>query len=175
MGFDLHGVNPINMQPAYEGEEINKQLEYEEASGIYFRNNCWWWRPLWGFVCQHCSEILNEEDMARGGYNDGHKITATKAKKIAIQLEALDLDGTIDRFETNYKNEQEALDQVKCTICEGTGKRKEPPATGAGNVKCNGCQGTGKHDDWMLSYPFNKENVLNFAEFAKNSGGFEIF
>ena len=25
------------------------------------------------------------------------------------------------------------------------------------------------------TYPFNKDNVLNFAEFAKNSGGFQIY
>ena len=29
MGFDIYGL---------------KQLENEDN---YFRNNCWWWRPLW--------------------------------------------------------------------------------------------------------------------------------
>ena len=130
MGFDIHGIKPVHIEPAYTGEDSQVLYEYEQASGIYFRNNCWWWRPLWGFICQHCTDILTEDDMYSGSFNDGHKINATKAKKIAIKLEALNLDGTLDQYEENY------IDKT---------------------------------------YPFNKDNVLNFAEFAKNSGGFQIY
>ena len=34
MGFDLYG------------------LAATSENGAYFRNNCWWWRPLWNFTCK---------------------------------------------------------------------------------------------------------------------------
>ena len=63
---------------------------------------------------------------------------------------------------------------MDCYICDATGKRQEPPNTGAGDIDCNGCKGTGKKDDWDKSYPFSENNVRRFANFCLNSGGFEI-
>ena len=66
------------------------------------------------------------------------------------------------------------MEQVDCDLCEATGKRQEPPKTGAGDMKCNKCDGTGKVDDWEKSYPFSEDNVRQFANFCANSGGFTI-
>ena len=169
MGFDIHGCKPLG-----KSEESDSYND-ERAAGIYFRNNCWWWRPLWEYICEHCSEFLSEKDMQSGGYNDGHKISATKAKKIAITIEALDMANEIQEFEDRYKKKLEALPQVPCNICEGTGNRKKAPQVGAGDQTCNGCRGTGAKDDWKTHYPFARGNVIQFAEFAKNSGGFRIY
>ena len=111
MGFDLSGVNPkMNMKqeelPVYNkynnmdwsdkmkaldnDEKLSKQYwkeydEYQDANpGVYFRNNVWWWRPLWQFVCERFDDVLTEQDMERGCYNDGHEITADKAMQIGI-------------------------------------------------------------------------------------------
>ena len=72
------------------------------------------------------------------------------------------------------ENEESDEIEVDCDICEATGKRQEPPETGAGEKKCNGCNGTGKQDDWAKSYPFSEDNVREFANFCANSGGFTI-
>ena len=40
--------------------------------------------------------------------------------------------------------------------------------------KCNGCLGEGKRDNFGTHYPFESEEVIRFAEFCKESGGFEI-
>ena len=48
MGMDVYGLNPDK----------------------YFRNNVWWWRPLWDYVCNTCYDILSEKDMNAGSYND---------------------------------------------------------------------------------------------------------
>ena len=35
-------------------------LEPRKEKGEYFRNNVWWWRPLWDFVA-HIDELYSEE------------------------------------------------------------------------------------------------------------------
>ena len=45
------------------------------------------------------------------------------------------------------------------------------------NVKgeCNGCSGTGEKENFAKHYPFDEENVKEFRDFVRDSGGFEIF
>ena len=94
MGFDLSGVNPTINTPApalilnaqdkdgwvewdimsdSDKEEYfaEKETYNEDNPGIYFRNNVWWWRPLWNYVCKNCSDILTDEDVGAGSFNDG--------------------------------------------------------------------------------------------------------
>ena len=129
MGFDVYGVNP------------------ENESGEYFRNNVWWWRPLWMFVCGTCEDILSEKDVEAGHFNDGHKISKSKCNKIVKRLQELMDDGTIAEYAARYEKD-----------------RKEQ------SEKSN------KDEDRLLtSYPFSKENVQEFIKFLKNSGGMKIW
>ena len=107
-------------------------------------------------------------------YNGGEKISATKSLKIAKHMQKLIDDGSAEKYEKEYTKSLEEMEDIDCDICDGTGKRKEPPETGAGTLKCNGCEGTGKREPWVKSYPFSVENLQEFIEFSKNSGGFEI-
>ena len=190
MGFDLSGMNPNMTGPQPEippywtmkdwsDKEKEMYADYErwqeENSGVYFRNNVWWWRPLWSFVSKSCSNILTDKDIEQGSWNDGHKISKTKAGKIAERLHSMIEDGRVKEYEDGYKKELASLEQVDCDICDATGKRQEPPNTGAGDRECNGCDGTGKKDDWAKSYPFSEDNVREFANFCLNSGGFQIW
>ena len=183
MGFDLSGMNPNLTTPQPDlppwNERTDKDWErytdwQEENSGVYFRNNVWWWRPLWSFVTGACDSILTEKDMEQGSWNDGHRISKTKAGKIAKRLHSMIEDGKVKEYENRYKKQLSSLEQVDCDICDATGKRQEPPNTGAGDRECNGCKGTGKVDDWAKSYPFSEDNVREFANFCLNSGGFRI-
>ena len=195
MGFDLSGVNPkMNMEmeklPVYskynkmkfnekwkaldKDEKMREKYweehdKYQEANpGVYFRNNVWWWRPLWQFVCERFDDILTEQDMERGCYNDGHEITVDKAMKIGIDLTCMLEDGTIQAYNDQYEAEMKALPQVDCFVCDnnnrGHKKKKE----------CKGCNQTGLRDDWAKSYPFDVENIREFATFCLESGGFTI-
>ena len=183
MGFGLSGMNPNittskpDLPPMMERtsehwEAYNKWQD--ENCGVYFRNNVWWWRPLWNFVTGICDDILTEKDMESGSYNDGHKISKTKANRIASRLFKLIKSGKVKEYEEGYKKELASLEQIDCDICDATGSRQEPPKTGAGDRECNGCSGTGKVDDWAKSYPFSEDNVREFANFCLNSGGFQI-
>ena len=195
MGFDLSGVNPkMNMKPEelpvynkYNSmdfrerwkaldadEELGKQYwneyeKYQEANpGVYFRNNVWWWRPLWQFVCERFDDILTDEDKERGEYNDGHLISEDVAMQIGVELTAMLESGRVQEYADNYKKMINSLPQVDCHVCDGNnyGNHKKR--------ECKSCNQTGLKDDWAKSYPFDVENVREFAVFCLESGGFTI-
>ena len=184
MGFDLSGLNPNLARPMpglpQNADKTDEDWEehfkwQDENCGAYFRNNVWWWKPLWQFVTASCEIILTEKDIHSGGFNDGHKICKTKADRIAKKLFKLIKNGQVKEYEEGYKKQLASLEQVDCHICDATGKRQKPPITGAGDEECNGCEGSGKKDDWAKAYPFSEDNVRSFANFCANSGGFEIW
>ena len=122
MGFDLTGLNPTvnkvypqryndimdkygkdgwldwqkDIPEDIKDEYFELKDQYQMANpGDYFRNNVWWWRPLWSFVVVSCGNILTEKDIEHGSFNDGHKISKTKAIRIGKKLSKLLADGTI--------------------------------------------------------------------------------
>ena len=120
--------------------------EHEEANpGIYFRNNVWWWRPLWGFVAKHCNDILDDNDIERGHYNDGHEYSEEKAKKIAARLQKLVDDGTV-------KKEEDEITEANKKMGESEDRDTQ----------------------FMSNYPFNESNVKQFIKFLNECGGFQI-
>ena len=178
MGFDLYGENPkqranIDKFPTYskyvdmnfseklekfEKDEklqtkyYNEMSEYEEANpGNYFRNNCWWWRPLWSYVCDVCDHILDEEDMEHGSYNDGHVITEDKAIAIADVLDKLLDAGDVDKHMVEYE-----------------------AARAQAEVNNEGKKCSEDGYDWSASYPFDRQNIEEFSVFCRESGGFSI-
>ena len=152
MGFDLHG---------------NGQTD----QGAYFRNNVWWWRPLWQFVCENC-DFLTENEKTSGNYNDGVFISGAKATRIANKLAELISEGKVSDYETRYEAQRKkGFKSLECTYCNGTGERDDAHVAG----QCNVCEGDGKMDDLMASYPFNEDNVVNFMNFCGESEGFEIW
>jgi len=152
MGFDLHGLRPYN------------------ETGEYFRNNVWWWRPLWNYVSGKCIDILSKEDIEHGSYTDGWQIPIQKAREIAKRLKYLISCGEVEKYEKEYTKEQEELPDIPCDLCEATGERYDEIVQG----KCNKCDGKGTVRPWTCSYPFSEDNVKEFAKFADESGGFDI-
>ena len=82
------------------------------------------------------------------------------------------------KYESEYKAYLKSLPREDCNICEGTGVREDEIGREAREkdeeYKCNGCLGEGKRDNFGTHYPFESEEVIRFAEFCKESGGFEI-
>jgi len=146
MGFDLSGVSP------------------KTEKGEYFRNNVWWWRPLWNYCLEE--KLITQEDFDRGSYNDGYLINEEQATRIGIRLMHLVGQGKTKKYEKDYKEYLKSMPKVKCKYCKGTGKRDD--------IKCNACE-NGLAEPWEKSYPFNTENVEEFAQFCINSGGFQIW
>lgn len=153
MGMDVYGEKPSN------------------PKGEYFRNNCWWWRPLWNYVCDECPDVLTESDKQAGQFNDGHLIAAQSAERIAKRLRALCGSGQVLDVEREYKRRMEAMPDETCKYCYGTGTRSDMEVANG----CNACRGKGTVRPHETFYPFEAENVLQFAEFCESSGGFKIW
>jgi hypothetical protein len=153
MGFDLYGIKPKNKK------------------GEYFRNNVWWWRPLWEYISKTCDDILTSDDRVAGGFNDGCRISKDKAEKIAKRLSKLIKDGDTKEWEVTRAKTLDMLPDEKCDLCDGTGIRKDMEV----NDGCNKCHGKGTVRPLITWYPFSVDNVKEFIEFAENSGGFKIW
>ena len=107
----------------FSDEYYTLMSKYENANpGAYFRNNVWWWRPLWSFVCEHCDDILTEKDMNGGNYNDSYIISRTKAEAIAKRLEEV-----IETEETKMwiKEHMDTLEQAKRNNAQVEAELKE--------------------------------------------------
>lgn len=152
MGMDVYGKKPSS------------------ECGRYFRNNVWWWHPLWDYVYSQCGDIITEAEFEAGHTNEGRLINAKKAKEIAARLNGLCKNGSVANYENAYRLELNALPDELCEHCHGTGTRTDMTVPNG----CNGCNGKGKVRPWETNYPFSEENVAEFAKFCAKSGGFRI-
>lgn len=163
MGFDLTGVKPKN--------EI----------GVYFQNSVWGWRPLWQYI-DHLTtlikengipvpNLLTEDDILRGNYNDGHLIPKEKADSLSQLLRDSIKNGVANAYAIEYKRIVDNKPLEECKLCKGSGVRNDPDFNGT----CDGCKGSGKVKNWLSHYPFSVQNVQEFAEFSGASGGFKIY
>ena len=80
--------------------------------------------------------------------------------------------GVIEKYKEEREKFLGKLPEVECNICDGSGYRNMNDS----NVStiCNACEGKGTRADFDTNYPFDIENVLEFAEFCEHSGGFRI-
>ena len=154
MGFDVFGKEPVN------------------ETGTYFRNNIWWWRPLWSYVFANV-EAVSEEDYFEGSHNSGHEINKEKAQRIATSLKQKIESGEMEEFIEAYKKHFDELPDEPCDICDGSGLRNLFDSNDVAN--CNVCKGTGKIKHFDSNYPMDLGNMKDFAAFCESSGGFEIY
>lgn len=175
-------------------------------AGVYFRNSVWSWRPLWDYCC----ELLPELELLSGHTNDGEGPEAALSLRLADALDDQLRPGEVNgngkptaskcqRYADARKATLEAMPDVTCRVCLGSGKRPGPgglsdfdpirtlrpyqaevkagtPYSGPYPLEtCNGCEGKGTVRPWDDHYPFDVENVQEFAIFVRASGGFEIF
>ena len=158
---------------------MGKAASTEE--GKYFRNNVWWWRPLWDY-CERVAPKLTKK-VKYAQTNDGDGLDTENSLALAAVLRAKIEEGHTAAYEVAYEKWRKSLPQLTCNICGGTGRRAEPPIAGPGDYPCNGCggdrqfdlPGTGLKQHPDSHYPFSEENVMEFATFLEGCGGFEIW
>ena len=170
MGMDVYGLEPTS------------------EKGEYFRNNVWWWHPLWNYCCHIAPDITDEVE---GHTNSGDGLDAESARELAVRLFIALASGETKEYEEEYRKEVAALPRETCVLCGGTGIRKDEVGIKMGMHDkkldearqalygrefgwCNGCDGHGSTENWHTNYPFSVENVQEFAEFVRDSGGFGI-
>lgn len=160
MGMDVYGLNPQlkSERPKIDFSDATEQerTEYFDAldlferdnPGYYFRNNVWWWRPLWDYVCDVCESVMSDTDAERGEYNEGYEYDAELTAKMVALLDADIAQNGHHLYEKKHLAEQEKA------------RKKEE----SGEIE----------KAWVCSYPFDPVNVEEFVDFLKNSGGFKI-
>lgn len=151
MGFDCYGIAAAT------------------EKGEYFRNNIWWWRPLADYVLAQVDLPLRER--RDWNTNSGQRVSRKSALRIADALDELLRSGETARYAKEYEATRAALPQVRCEFCLGTGTWRDQSVSGP----CHACGGKGVTAAWGSHYPFSEENVREFAEFCRESGGFRIW
>lgn len=170
MGMDVIGRNP------------------KSAAGKYFRNNVWWWHPLWSYCCEVAPQVCDD---VSGHTNDGDGLPADGAARLARVLAEELVSGRTKDFELRHTEELASLPMHTCEYCAGSGVRNDSVgvdqgmperrltevrerAVGRTHGWCNGCDGSGSVSDHRTSYPFSTENVAEFQRFLADCGGFTI-
>ena len=209
MGFDLYGQHPSSCdipKPDFEICTDKEASEYfallRNLPGAYFRANVWAWRPLWNYVAGVCKEILSEDDMSGGAFNDGHLISNRKATRMARALKKEIGKNKHVQFAEWLDLRHKNMPLEKCDICDGKGTRagwegwqsKEEWLELHGSLSvggpessceisfkwahenkgCNACKGKGKREAHATHYKFIPELLEEFESFCRLSGGFTI-
>jgi len=91
-------------------EEEDKYKDVNK--GIYFRNNCWWWRPLWDFCYNVAPDLISEKLWESGHSNSGAGLNDKDAKSLGLSLFIAVKDGTADDFKKHHE-EQEKDEEYK--------------------------------------------------------------
>ena len=143
--------------------------DYETVNvGYYYRNNCWWWRPLWNYCYDIADDIISEDVFTDGHHNSGAGLDDKGAKLLGNRLLQQIREGKTIQYQASYQQYLDDLPDDDCMRCNnnnhGNNKKKE----------CTNCNKTGKSTNFNKHYPFDIDNVKEFAEFCIQSGGFEI-
>tara|TARA_R110002020_G_scaffold55059_1_gene152997 strand:- start:6009 stop:6470 length:462 start_codon:yes stop_codon:yes gene_type:complete len=152
MGVDIYGKAKIN--ETYRSES-------RPDSENYFRSNWWFWRPI---VFQ--MEVASPELFAKvkhWGSNDGDGFD--NADDCIAMADALE---KMEHLIIHARKEQEAMPDIDCKYCAGTGTRGEV------DNDCNVCDGTGNVRPREADYPHDWEFTKEWIAFLRGCGGFEI-
>jgi hypothetical protein len=129
-------------------------LKPAKRAGEYFYNNVWYWIPLWEYIASECSDVVTERDITLGGSNSGHRISRAKAEAIGRRLHDLHRRGKTQVYAKRLRRtgapRSRALALVVARrVLTAVGAREEKPR-------------------------FSLQNVREFADFCRSSGGFQI-
>lgn len=132
--------------------------------GEYFRNNVWWWRPLWQFCCTVDPSL--EDRVPYGHSNDGDGLkTQEECTELANKLRHSIQTGFANFYIEQRNLELADLPLEKCPRCENKQEAKET---------CMTCKGVGKIESIYRWYKLDLENIETFIAFLENCGGFQI-
>ena len=201
MGFDLYGVNPKIKEGTKKPKDIDWRNATEEErdehfeavqkfesinKGVYFRNNVWWWRRLADYILDH-TKCVDEADFDKWQENGGHEVDAETAEQIANQLEHListghaekykkEIDDEIKKAEEHNNKVEQMLSELRLEVAKVVGEDKVEKLAPADYPKPFNEKWWEivNEKDYRSSYPFSIDNVKEFIEFARNSGGFKI-
>ena len=155
MGMDVVGKNPTSNE------------------GQHFRRNVWVWHPL-ADICDEFGGAVAAK-VESWCTNDGCGLDDADSKTLADMLDEARVIGRIALYVETRNRLLARMPDEPCSICGGTGKRREVPDIGPGDKPCNGCGATGSVRPFDTNFHVSVEDVQEFATFLRASGGFEIW
>ena len=199
MGMDVYGVNPtvrVGTKKPERPKDFDKasrevidkyfkeETEFENTNpGIYFRNNCWWWRPLANFIIDNC-DWLTQEQQARLHDNSGFEFSQHEATTIADTLQKKVDDGTAKAREERSKKEMAVAEEWNKGIHAQQEELEKEAKKETGNPKIvprdypkhiyKKWDDLQKATDHKAHYPFVEANVKRFICFLRECGGFQV-
>ena len=200
MGMDVYGLNPTiheemkpperpkNMHNGASRKAIDKYFEEQQAyenknAGTYFRNNCWWWRPLADLIIKKCDWITQEQQQ-RLHDNSGFEFSEHEALTIAKTLRSTLRSGEAKQVEEKNKQERKIASEWNKKLNKQHTTLKKEAIKRTGNKDIAPCDYPAdlnkKWDDLSAqrdrreSYPFAVKNVREFVKFLSECGGFKV-
>jgi len=200
MGMDVYGLNPTihaemkepkrpkNMHNGASRKVVDKFFEEQEAyqdknAGVYFRNNCWWWRPLANLIIEK-NDWLTSEQQEHLHNNSGFEFSEYEALEIAKTLRSTLRSGEAKEVQKKNKEERRTASQWNKGLAkqEATLRKKAEKVTGNKNIAPvdypadlkKKWDELSEQRDWKESYPFEIENVKRFIRFLRECGGFKV-
>ena len=205
MGVDCYGFNPVIKEGSSkpkEPKDFSKLTEkdqhaywdarekyQQENKGVYFRNNWWYWRPMWDFVNEKCNDLIDEELYDKGHGNDGEvdQELAIDISKRILTKEVLDeAKRKQEEYDKDAKPKQEFNELLSKAGHLYFDEIIKPMYPDKKNFTPADLEKLDKdaYKKWATlifdlqygetNYPFSWENVKEFGEFCAQSGGFEI-
>lgn len=155
MGMDVYGLKP------------------KTKTGEYFRNNVWYWHPLWDYCCSIDQTLYDR--VPEGHSNSGDGLDASGSRQLAFKLQEEIQSGRAEEYVRQYETNRQSLPKTDCTYCDENGERQWKDQNGDSYTKkCNSCNGTKKVDSWDAHYPMDLDNIKSFVNFLMDCGGFQI-
>ena len=157
MGMDVYGRAPTSER------------------GEYFRASVWGWHPLWTMVENLVPDLAQKVE--HGHTNDGDGLDAEDAAELSRRLSHLIDAGVVAEYVKTRDEVIAALPAEECEWCNGTGVRRDAVGRSMGMPDrnwCNGCDGKGQVQPLEAHFVLDEERVIEFTEFLRDSGGFNI-
>ena len=179
---------PKNMLKGASRKVVDKyfkeQQAYEEKNvGTYFRNNCWWWRPLADLIINKCDWITQEQQQ-RLHDNSGFEFSEHEALTIAKTLRSTLRSGEAKQVEEKNKQERKMASEWNKKLNKLHATLQKEAIKRTGNKDIAPCDYPAdlnkKWDDLSAqrdrreSYPFAVKNVRQFVKFLSECGGFKV-
>ena len=148
--------------------------------GEKFSRNVWGWSPLKNY-------ILEKYPKYDKPFFDG-KLTKLQASRLADALFDDIASGRAQQYADEFMLKVKNIDRIICEYCKGTSIRSDElgiekgmdteklvpllaEQLGRETGYCNGCGGFGSRKTNESAYYLEVEDLQEFAEFLKNSGG----
>jgi hypothetical protein len=150
MGMDVYGIKPHSQK------------------GEYFRNNIWWWHPLWDYCSFVAPELCSKVTEAHNNSGDG--LNGVDARKLSFIINKSIEAGVAQEYVTSFEEVKLELEDVEC-YCRGSFSLQENSLS---PQECGLCKGSGLMSHPNKSYFIDMDNIKEFSAFLLDCGGFTI-